>query len=81
MGNEMDTPFDARHVAEAFKLLAKSIGMTRTQAAGIAGHPTRIGAAHALVADGFDLPGIMQSGGLICPAMPALYIRVSCCLT
>ncbi len=65
------SPVGSREVAEAFRRIARELGI----AGNIGGHSARIGGAHDLVADGESLVGVMQVGCWRWPAMPALYTR------
>jgi hypothetical protein len=57
-----------------FKRLAGRVG-AELDAAGIAGHSTRIGAAHDLVEAGFDVAAIANAGGWKSLMMPNYYTR------
>ena len=70
-----DKALTDREVARAFKRLARQLGVEGLEAAGIAGHSTRIGAAHDLVEAGFDVAAIAQAGGWTSLEMPNYYTR------
>jgi hypothetical protein len=61
-------------VARIFKRLAGRVGAD-LDSAGIAGHSTRIGAAHDLVEAGFDVAAIANAGGWTSLMMPNYYTR------
>jgi site-specific recombinase XerD len=62
-------------VARIFKRLAGRAGAGGLDATGIAGHSTRIGAAHDLVEAGFDVAAIANAGGWKSLMMPNYYTR------
>lgn len=70
-----DKALTDREVARAFKRLAKQLSVDGMESAGIAGHSTRIGAAHDLVEAGFDVAAIAQAGGWASLEMPNYYTR------
>ena len=74
-GTVSDKACTDREVARAFKRLARQLGVEGLEAAGIAGHSTRIGAAHDLVEAGFDVAAIAQAGGWTSLEMPNYYTR------
>jgi site-specific recombinase XerD len=61
-------------VARIFKRLAGRVGAD-LDSTGIAGHSTRIGAAHDLVEAGFDVAAIANAGGWKSLMMPNYYTR------
>jgi hypothetical protein len=67
------TPLTDHEVARIFKRLAGP--MADLDAADIAGHSTRIGAAHDLVEAGFDVAAIANAGGWKSLMMPNYYTR------
>jgi hypothetical protein len=67
-----ETPLTDHEVARIFKRLA---GRMDFDAADIAGHSTRIGAAHDLVEAGFDVAAIANAGGWKSLMMPNYYTR------
>jgi integrase len=69
-----ESPLTDHEVARIFKRLAGRVG-TNLDAAGIAGHSTRIGAAHDLVEAGFDVAAIANAGGWKSLMMPNYYTR------
>jgi integrase/recombinase XerD len=68
-------PLNEREVARIFKRLATRIGIDSKEVGMIAGHSTRIGGAHDLMSEGYDLAAIMQAGRWSSPTMPARYTR------
>jgi site-specific recombinase XerD len=62
-------------VARVFKRLAHRVDAGGLGTAGIAGHSTRIGAAHDLVEAGFDVAAIANAGGWKSLMMPNYYTR------
>jgi hypothetical protein len=62
-------------VARIFKRLAGRVNAGGLGMAGIAGHSTRIGAAHDLVEAGFDVAAIANAGGSKSLMMPNYYTR------
>jgi integrase len=73
-GKIATSPLTDHEVARIFKRLASRVdlggGVT-----GIAGHSTRIGAAHDLVEAGFDVAAIANAGGWKSLMMPNYYTR------
>jgi integrase len=69
-----ESPLTDHEVARIFKRLAGRAGVD-LDAAGIAGHSTRIGAAHDLVEAGFDVAAIANAGGWKSLMMPNYYTR------
>jgi integrase len=69
-----ETRLTDHEVARIFKRLAGRVGAD-LDAAGIAGHSTRIGAAHDLVEAGFDVAAIANAGGWKSLMMPNYYTR------
>jgi integrase len=69
------TPLTAHEVARIFKRLASRVGAGGLGVTGIAGHSTRIGAAHDLVEAGFDVAAIANAGGWQSLMMPNYYTR------
>jgi integrase len=67
-------PLTDHEVARIFKRLALRVGGC-LDTAGIAGHSTRIGAAHDLVEAGFDVAAIANAGGWKSLMMPNYYTR------
>ena len=67
------TSLTDHEVARIFKRLASRAG--GTELAGIAGHSTRIGAAHDLLEAGFDVAAIANAGGWKSVMMPNYYTR------
>jgi integrase len=68
-------PLTDHEVARIFKRLAVRVGAGGRGPAGIAGHSTRIGAAHDLVEAGFDVAAIANAGGWKSLMMPNYYTR------
>ena len=62
-------------VAWIFKRLARRVDAGALSVAGIAGHSTRIGAAHDLVEAGFDVAALANAGGWKSLIMPNYYTR------
>lgn len=62
-------------VARIFKRLAQRVDAGGLGVTGIAGHSTRIGAAHDLVEAGFDVAAIANAGGWKSLMMPNYYTR------
>jgi integrase len=62
-------------VARIFKRLANRVDAGGLGITGIAGHSTRIGAAHDLVEAGFDVAAIANAGGWKSLMMPNYYTR------
>jgi integrase len=62
-------------VARIFKRLASRVDSGCFGVTGIAGHSTRIGAAHDLVEAGFDVAAIANAGGWKSLLMPNYYTR------
>lgn len=62
-------------VARIFKRLAGRVGAGDLGITGIAGHSTRIGAAHDLIEAGFDVAAIANAGGWKSLMMPNYYTR------
>jgi hypothetical protein len=69
-----ESPLTDHEVGRVFKRLAGRAGLD-LDAAGIAGHSTRIGAAHDLVEAGFDVAAIANAGGWKSLMMPNYYTR------
>lgn len=69
------TPLSDHEVARIFKRLARRVDAGAFSAAAIAGHSTRIGAAHDLVEAGFDVAAIANAGGWKSLMMPNYYTR------
>lgn len=57
-------------VSRILKRLAQQAGLEPST---ISGHSVRVGMAQDLVANGADLPAVMQAGRWATPAMPARY--------
>lgn len=68
-------PLTDHEVARVFKRLAHRVDAGGLGVAGIAGHSTRIGAAHDLVEAGFDVAAIANAGGWKTLMMPNYYTR------
>jgi integrase len=68
-------PLTDHEVARIFKRLARRVDAGGLGVAGIAGHSTRIGAAHDLVEAGFDVAAIANAGGWKSLMMPNYYTR------
>ncbi len=68
-------PLTDHEVARVFKRLAQRVDAGGLGVAGIAGHSTRIGAAHDLVEAGFDVAAIANAGGWKSLMMPNYYTR------
>jgi integrase len=68
-------PLTDHEVARIFKRLAGRVDAGGLGVAGIAGHSTRIGAAHDLVEAGFDVAAIANAGGWKSLLMPNYYTR------
>jgi site-specific recombinase XerD len=68
-------PLTDHEVARIFKRLAQRVEAGGLGVAGIAGHSTRIGAAHDLVEAGFDVAAIASAGGWKSLMMPNYYTR------
>ncbi len=68
-------PLTDHEVARIFKRLALRVEGGGIDAAGIAGHSTRIGAAHDLVEAGLDVAAIANAGGWKSLMMPNYYTR------
>jgi integrase len=68
-------PLTDHEVARVFKRLAGRVYAGGLGVAGIAGHSTRIGAAHDLVEAGFDVAAIANAGGWKSLLMPNYYTR------
>jgi integrase len=58
-----------------YKDAGRRAGLSELEVKRIAGHSTRIGATHALAANGASLLQVQQAGGWDSPQMPALYLR------
>jgi integrase len=70
-GNVRGDSLDARDVARIFRrIVDRTPGLDPV---GVSGHSVRIGMAQDLVADGVDLPSLMQAGRWRSPRMPARY--------
>lgn len=69
------TSLTDHEVARIFKRLAGRVGAGGVGVTGIAGHSTRIGAAHDLVEAGFDVAAIANAGGWKSLIMPNYYTR------
>lgn len=69
------TSLTDHEVARIFKRLASRLDAGGVGIAGIAGHSTRIGAAHDLVEAGFDVAAIAHAGGWKSLMMPNYYTR------
>jgi len=69
------TSLTDHEVARIFKRLASRVDAGGLGVAGIAGHSTRIGAAHDLVEAGFDVAAIANAGGWKSLMMPNYYTR------
>jgi site-specific recombinase XerD len=69
-----ESPLTDHEVARIFKRLAGRVG-AELDVASIAGHSTRIGAAHDLVEAGFDVAAIANVGGWKSLTMPNYYTR------
>jgi integrase len=74
-GNLAPSPLTDHEVARIFKRLASRVDAGGLGIAGIAGHSTRIGAAHDLVEAGFDVAAIANAGGWKSLMMPNYYTR------
>jgi integrase len=74
-GAMASTPLTDHEVARVFKRLAGRVGAAGLEVTGIAGHSTRIGAAHDLVEAGFDVAAIANAGGWKSLLMPNYYTR------
>jgi integrase len=74
-GAVASTPLTDHEVARIFKRLAARVGASSHGITGIAGHSTRIGAAHDLVEAGFDVAAIANAGGWKSLMMPNYYTR------
>lgn len=70
-----EKPLTDHEVARIFKRLAGRVDAGGLGVAGIAGHSTRIGAAHDLVEAGFDVAAIANAGGWKSLMMPNYYTR------
>ena len=70
-----EKPLTDHEVARIFKRLAHRVDAGGLGTAGIAGHSTRIGAAHDLVEAGFDVAAIANAGGWKSLMMPNYYTR------
>jgi integrase len=70
-----EKPLTDHEVARIFKRLAQRVDAGGLGVAGIAGHSTRIGAAHDLVEAGFDVAAIANAGGWKSLMMPNYYTR------
>lgn len=68
-------PLTDHEVARIFKRLASRVDADGSGVTGIAGHSTRIGAAHDLVEAGFDVAAIANAGGWKSLIMPNYYTR------
>ena len=69
------TPLSDHEVARIFERLARRVDAGAFSAAGIAGHSTRIAAAHDLVEAGFNVAAIANAGGWKSLMMPNYYTR------
>lgn len=69
------SPLTDHEVARIFKRLAGRVDAGGLGVTGIAGHSTRIGAAHDLVEAGFDVAAIANAGGWKSLMMPNYYTR------
>jgi integrase len=74
-GSIAATPLSDHEVARIFKRLASRVDAGGMGITGIAGHSTRIGAAHDLVEAGFDVAAIANAGGWKSLMMPNYYTR------
>jgi integrase len=74
-GKVMPTALLPGQVPAAFRRVAAEAGVRGARLKNIASHSARIGAAHDLVAEGFDVVAIQHAGGWKSPAMPAYYTR------
>jgi integrase len=74
-GKAVEKALTAHEVARVFKRLAKRLPSHDAGIMGIAGHSTRIGAAHDLVEAGFDVAAIANAGGWRSLLMPNYYTR------
>jgi Phage integrase family len=69
------SPLTDHEVPRIFKRLASRVDASGLGVTGIAGHSTRIGAAHDLVEAGFDVAAIANAGGWKSLMMPNYYTR------
>lgn len=74
-GKAAQKALTAHEVARVFKRLTKRLPSHDAGTLGIAGHSTRIGAAHDLVEAGFDVAAIANAGGWKSLLMPNYYTR------
>jgi integrase len=74
-GTVGEKPLTDHEVARTFKRLAQRVDAGGQGVTDIAGHSTRIGAAHDLVEAGFDVAAIANAGGWKSLMMPNYYTR------
>lgn len=63
----------AAAVAELFKAMARTAGLSDSEVSRISGHSSRVGAAQDMARHGVEMPAIMQAGGWSTATMVARY--------